>query len=393
VLLNTRFNIQAVQWTDDSNDLPLRYLFGYYLASSALVLRDANGQLLAGEIAPSFIPISDQFSSSDSASGVRLPRGVGSSNELTLAVRVSDRLGATTTAFFGSDGQPVVVRVDPPVIADASAAIDLVAEQQEQLAQTLLEGDSARVLSDLSAMAEVLSIVPDDPCDAVVCSVGEVCYEGDCVDDGIEEEQNEEQQDDPIIVVAACPGSSPSREGQVDLSTGIVVLAPVSECSRNGVCVRTPSACAADATTGCQAVCNCGDGGQPNDPWAGSDCSRRQSDIEALQGKRQQLLEVQLQASEQLEGTEEAIAQHAATLGAMSSSTDSLDEDGQELALALAERLSSAALQGSDDEQDESSENAQPQGVSVGTAGQIMGVVGVLFESLQIGYSSAASGN
>lgn len=292
-MLETQFSLQAVQWTDDEEDLPLRYLFGYYLAEGSAVQRAADGQLQAGEEAPEFIPMSNQFAAQDSVSGVRLPRGVGSSNQLTLAVKVSDRLGATTTAYFDETGAAVVLQVDPPTVESTDDILNLVESTEAGLDEAELEGDISRILNDISAITDVLDIVPGDPCDGVTCSDGERCFQGNCVSEVETEEDDAGGAVVELPVVLACPGSSPSRVRQTDLVTGREMLVPADECSGNGICIRTPPMCSADDTTGCQAVCSCESGNQPNNPWAGAACARRQSAVNALQAQRQRLLQRQ----------------------------------------------------------------------------------------------------
>jgi len=87
-MLDTEFTIRALQWTDDPSDLPIQYYFGYFLANPDLVERAATGTLLDGEVAPEMVPLSNQFSARTEMQHIKLPRGVGISNNITIAARI-----------------------------------------------------------------------------------------------------------------------------------------------------------------------------------------------------------------------------------------------------------------------------------------------------------------
>ena len=89
--LNGTFALRASYWTDDADDLPLRYSFGISRSSGT----DADGAAAVVE------PLSGS-SSLASRLDVLLPAG-----SLTLVVTVQDRLGASVTATAGASVLPL----------------------------------------------------------------------------------------------------------------------------------------------------------------------------------------------------------------------------------------------------------------------------------------------
>ena len=110
--LNGTFALRASYWTDDADDLPLRYTFGISRSSGT----DADSAVAVVE------PLSGSFSLS-SHLDVLLPAG-----SLTLVVTVQDRLGASVTATAGATVLPL-----PSISA---AVIDSVLEQAREALQS-----------------------------------------------------------------------------------------------------------------------------------------------------------------------------------------------------------------------------------------------------------------
>ena len=109
--LNATFALRASYWTDDADDLPLRYTFGFSRSSGA----DADGAVAVVE------PLSG--SSLTSRLDVLLPAG-----SLTLVVTVQDRLGASATATASATVLPL-----PSISA---AVIDTVLERAREALQS-----------------------------------------------------------------------------------------------------------------------------------------------------------------------------------------------------------------------------------------------------------------
>ncbi|CAM9276212.1 unnamed protein product, partial [Discosporangium mesarthrocarpum] len=78
-----RFLLQAFEWEDDFDDLPLLYMFAY--VSGSANASDVNGEVI---IRPSLL--------SSEASDAFLPQGYGSQNELVTSVYITDQLGAAS---------------------------------------------------------------------------------------------------------------------------------------------------------------------------------------------------------------------------------------------------------------------------------------------------------
>ena len=127
--LNGTFALRASYWTDDADDLPLRYSFGISRSSGT----DADGAAAVVE------PLSGS-SSLASRLDVLLPAG-----SLTLVVTVQDRLGASVTATAGASVLPL-----PSISA---AVIDSVLDQ----AREALQGGDPQATTQASA-ALVLSL-------------------------------------------------------------------------------------------------------------------------------------------------------------------------------------------------------------------------------------------
>ncbi|KAA0170949.1 hypothetical protein FNF27_06426 [Cafeteria roenbergensis] len=337
-VLATSFTLQASQWTDNAEDLPLSYLFGFYRATPAAVLAAAEAGTSASV---PFTPLGAAFQSSPLLENAPLPQGAGAGHNLTIAVRVRDALGAVVESFAGQDGQPVTVSVAPPSTTDSSAVSQLVASASAGLQDSLDAGNTAELLQSIAVLADVLS--GTDPCDA--CSATEDCSAGQCV-------PQPSPSPSPSPAAAASPGASPlpsatptpSPAARCPGSTRSLAggsnpyQIPAVECSGHGSCVRSPALCSEDDTRGCSATCVCDEG------WGRRDCLLSAAELQQVQAQKAQFVELQARALETIEASDAAVAQQTETLSALSSDAAELTEAAQDGVLSIAETLAGTLL-------------------------------------------------
>lgn len=164
VASQTTYELTASDWTDDPDDLPLTYIFGY-----------VSGTPNAAQLQPSdVIRIGSSFASRTNARAV-LPRGLGEGSKVTVVVLVRDALGAVAVSGRDQQGAWAQATVNALVI-QAQQAAALASSAAQSLTDLLSLGDSDAAMSMMSTLAATLS----NPCDGVQCGEHGQCVSGAC---------------------------------------------------------------------------------------------------------------------------------------------------------------------------------------------------------------------
>ncbi|CAM9751965.1 unnamed protein product [Chrysoparadoxa australica] len=141
--LDDEITIVASLWSDDTEDMPLTYSFGYVHGLSGV---DGGGQVM---------PLSGKASNSNKWTG-SLPPGLPIyANELSIVVTVRDQLNTMVISSTGADGNPVLVT---SAINPATTSSDLISSL-EGLDTAGLTVEPEAALGQLVAVAGVAQVL------------------------------------------------------------------------------------------------------------------------------------------------------------------------------------------------------------------------------------------
>jgi hypothetical protein len=151
--LQTLFEVRAADRTDDISDFPLKYRFGYKIASSSSV-----------ELA-----LTSTFTETRYVSNFFLPPGY-----ISVVAYICDNMGATTRAVNDIDGNPLLLIVNQTIIDNLS-----------QFGGDLL--NNAKIGGDIAQLSQVVNVllqmIPTSKadCNTLGCGPNGVCLQGKCV--------------------------------------------------------------------------------------------------------------------------------------------------------------------------------------------------------------------
>lgn len=184
------FEFRALQWTDDTEDLPLRYMMAYVVEGRV------SGAFGGGGIASDFetgddddtaVELNAEFRLSafsyDSHASALLPASEADGGTLLAVAYIRDILDAETRSSAGADGEKVRVTVSELVVTESERIEVVQNAAANRMAIALQEGNNEQFVADLAVYTSVLN-TQASPCDGVDCGDHGQCDGGECVCSG-----------------------------------------------------------------------------------------------------------------------------------------------------------------------------------------------------------------
>jgi len=358
-VLVTSFSLMGSYWSDDAEDLPMVYEFGYIASTgSTTILRESTP--------------------SPEYENILLPAGTGENETLIVSLRVYDQLASSDVAYT-----TVIVSVESELSSDALANTT-----DTLIDNAVATADTEAVFQVANAVASLLDASSAIQCNPNCTSLGRsTCDEdetdcGDCIfpligDDGPSNEQCIEEVGNCTDGIQGESETDVDCGGECPLSCSIGKSCLVASDCTSKRCMRGLCALAIKKCTGgcgqgsckhydtegelmasancdvenewCTAKCVCPSGRY------GSNCEYDKADWEAQQTLRASVLNALLQTSEGMDGTQEAANQQAAACSSITSNVETLTPtavDSSIKILSIALNTSSESGFGEDDTED-----------------------------------------